>query len=144
MKRLISLVLFMLPGAVLAEQYLCVGELSAGFILDKSMKKWKQTHFYPNRKYIVAPSATDTYKYTVKAVYSDFSPVVGYCEKDFSVKGHLYCDDGADSFVMNNTNGRFIYASELDGYTHTYQTPTSDDGPNTGTPNMTIGKCSKF
>jgi hypothetical protein len=140
MKRIIWLVLFMLPGVSIADQWLCVAEDSNGFFYDESSKKWARSGFYINdHKYIVKPS-TGRYKYTITKLGNKFSTFA--CDAGFNDHGMLDCETSADSlygvykfFKMNHLTGRFTLYY-MAGY---LQGDNNDDSPS-----VTIGKCSKF
>ena len=138
MKQIIWLVLFMLPGVSLADQWLCVADQATGFLYNESSKKWERTGFtVDDSKYIVAPSKYKSDKYDVTPLGEKYASA--YCVNEFSAEGDLYCKGESASghiwsvFNMNHIKGRFVMSS-----THGYFSGGKD------TPSIKIGKCSKF
>jgi hypothetical protein len=138
MKQLIWLVLFMLPGVSLADQWLCVADQSTGFFYYESSKKWEQTRFtVDNEKYIVTPSKFKSHKYDVTQLGKKDS--AAYCVNEFSAKGDLYCKGESASghiytiFNMNHIKGRFVMSQTMGYFSDIKDSPS-----------ITIGKCSKF
>ena len=143
MKQIIWLVLFMLPGVSIADQWLCVADQSNGFNYRESSDKWEQTKFtVDDDKYIVSQSKFEIYKYDVTRLGKKNSSA--YCEKGFNTKGDLYCELKVKAdmemnglmyrvFNMNHIKGRFVM-SENFGYFSGFKV----------SPSITIGKCSKF
>jgi hypothetical protein len=140
MKRLICLVLFMLPGVGIANQWLCVADRSTGFEYNEYSEQWKQTKFDVEQfKYIVGPKNLENqYKYHITQLGNN--DALANCLEGFNAKGELYCkgaiNDGSDVitvFNMSKKHGRFVM-SQAFGYF----------ADNTDSPLVTIGQCSKF
>lgn len=140
MKQLIWLVLLMLPGVSIAEQWLCVADRSTGFEYSKYSNQWKQTKFTVDKyKYIVATSELkNLYKYHITQLGKN--DTLANCLDGFNSKGELYCKgtinnkgDVITVFNMNKTHGRFVMSEAFGYFTD-----------NTDSPLVTIGTCSKF
>jgi hypothetical protein len=140
MKRLIWLVLFMLPGVSIADQWLCVADRSTGFEYSKYSKQWKQTKFAVDKnKYIVAPTNLENqYKYDITQIGK--SDTLANCLEGFNANGELYCKGAIDNkgdvitvFNMSTKHERFVMSEAFGYFTD-----------NTESPQVTIGKCSKF
>jgi len=139
MKQIIWLVLFMLPGVSLADQWLCVADQSTGFLYNESSKKWERRGFnVDDRKYIVTQSKFKNTKYDVTLLGQKYASA--YCVNEFSAKGDLYCKWESNNgliwivFNMNHIKGRFVKSKNMG-----YFSDSKDDSPS-----IEIGKCSKF
>jgi len=142
MKRLIWLVLFIVPTVSLADQWLCVADQATGFLYNESSKKWKQTEFtVDDSKYIVAPNkGNKDYKYSVTKIGAKGPEA--QCELGFNDFGFLFCSMDSQ-FKMNKDNGRFIRIYDH-GYFNVLPDVNSITDENSSTPLIEIGKCSKF
>ncbi len=141
---LIALCLFQLSSICYAEQYLCIGEESAGFSYEKNIGKWKGQGFTNKPKYILKSTAANDYK--VFKFGEDTSSAS--CVGGFNEYGYLFCEGWFD-FKMNKVNKRFVIVSTLFSYISVGVVESNNgDGKIkdevADSSYMVIGKCSPF
>ncbi|MEK6803935.1 MAG: hypothetical protein AABZ34_14895 [Nitrospirota bacterium] len=142
LNRTLLLALFVLvPSIVNAEAYLCVADMSTGFVFDKQNKTWKKAYFTDSTKYMVARSSADAEgKWEVKEIGQ--SVAAASCENGFTSLGALNCE-GFLEFRMNKNSLRFLSAYLIGYWTDAIPGNSSDafrEGGNS--PFVEIGKCS--
>ena len=166
MRALIAVLAAALPVASqAADSYLCIGEQSTGFALDKEHHSWKAARFQAGEKYVIRRVTTDTAaevdgmrlrlnsKWAVWRFGAD-KHVVVECMKDFEENGLLFCEEGTLQFQFSSKNGRFIigtiYGYVLNGFSITTTVEKGEVKANTVanepdgsmTPYIEIGTCS--
>ena len=113
-----------------SESYLCVGDMSTGFLYNKATKIWETARF-KEKSYVFKKETGENSKlweWKVTGLGSDF--IESYCEKGFDDTGGLYCQGMSQTFRMDKNRLRFLKTMQ-GGY---------EDGR--GTPSIEIGKCS--
>ena len=111
------LLVLLLPISVSAESYLCIAELSAGFIYEENTKEWGAVTGKGGDKFVVSEPVEDDlfyrqakWKVTKHGEKSAFT----FCEEGFNDTGFLECEGyGVARFIMNKDTLRFkrIYNS---------------------------------
>ncbi|WP_139044814.1 hypothetical protein [Phaeobacter sp. S60] len=157
MKRLlVPLIISASPTAAFSEgaSYICLTELSTGFKIDASGKRWESVNFHASSRFLVRPLRLDEYGYNSTSgveAYGVFEFGTKYaaaqCRQGFSyyldgklqTSNWLYCD-GFNSFKLNSDTLRFI-ATYTVGFTNSHPGSEQKDGD---TPSISIGSCSKM
>jgi hypothetical protein len=129
----------MFCGSVVAEQYLCTGDLATGFLFDKKSGQWIASQFdVKGYKYIVAPFDEDGYKYRVTEVGQELALV--NCKHDFDQFGYLGCEKLWVDFRFNKNNGRYLKTNAI-GYFNVLPDINGTTDATSHTPMIEIGKC---
>jgi len=129
---------------VSAEQYLCVPEQATGFSYNTTVKKWQITKL-KTPQFVISPSKTPDTAYDIRDVTSDGTPPGGsFCPKDFNSSGMLFCNVAwGGEISVNKANGRFV-RSFTGAYWNVDIPYLGVTDENTGTPMISIGKCTPF
>jgi hypothetical protein len=126
-----------------AEQYLCVPDQATGFFYDETAKEWLVTKIKAPQ-FVISPSKRPDTAYDIRDIPSDDTPSGGSsCRKDFN-SGMLFCDVAWGGTVsVNKANGRFV-RSFTGAYWNVGIPYLGVTDENTGTPMISIGKCTAF
>lgn len=125
--RLVALILILIaPTWAAAEKYICLAEKASGFGYLNG--EWIGTKLTANEKYLVS--------FDERKVSIFGRDTGGHENCNFLHFGSIiYCQEGFGTFIMNKKNLRFMSSHPFIDYVR---------GNTEGTPNITIGTCSKF
>jgi hypothetical protein len=124
-----------------ADQYLCVPDKAVGFAYNKTTKQWESMHLKTSQ-FVIAPSKDGKAAYTVTDIGDKYLP--GYCDKDFTDVGMLFCDTFGGDLKFNRVSGRFLRVFYLAYYNVGIPGPATETDEDSGTPMIEIGKCASF
>ena len=140
--RPIFLLSILIPATAIAEQYLCIADLSTGFSYDSTNKKWRSVDFnVDDSKYMISESDITNMTYKITKIGQSY--VSAWCEDDFIDSGTIFCEFGNNQFRFNRESGRFIMSS-ASGYYYVTLGDNIFTDENSATPFIEIGKCSSF
>ena len=152
-RRLLLLVLlgsvpFIMSGlaqdAGINEQYICVADMSTGFVHDDARREWGSTDFnVDNHQYVVSVRREGIRRseFTVTLIGYDIPAYT--CEEGFAHNGTLVCADpmqSSNAFRFNKHTRRFL-SSDL---SHSYADSDESTDSGAASAGVAIGRCSPF
>ena len=138
------IVSFAFSQVAFSEQWLCVVDHATGFSYDKETKKWGETSFTTDQKYLISEATMEKEYHWLITQIGDKSPHY-LCEKDFDGGGNLECSAVFGEFKFNKKNGRFLNAGLIGYYGFPGSELSTEIIDEVGdTPALEIGKCSPF
>ena len=151
-RRLLLLVLlgsvpFLMSGlaqdADTSEQYICVADMSTGFVHDDTRREWGSTDFnVDNHQYVVSDRRHGIgSQFTVTLIGYDVPAYT--CEEGFGHEGTLVCRDprqSSNAFRFNKHTRRFL-SSDI---SHSYADSDQSTDSAAASAGIAIGRCSPF
>lgn len=138
MFRKLCCALALASGApALAEQYICVSEVSSGVLYDVKINKWRAASFKAGDRYVLSQDEAQSW---ILKKLGDEDPS-STCKDGFSDSGWLQgCEDQVHDFTFNKNSLRFqlIYKGGYVKQTRKFKDLESH------TPTIQIGKCAGF
>lgn len=144
LKTTLALGAMLLSTSIFAESYLCVTEMGAGLVFNKSTKSWRGAGLADDRKFILkqGDGVLKSFAWTITEM-GEKNPFM-FCDKDFEKSGTLSCN-GTYQFRMNKESGRFLLIYEIGYWTDDKNAKAGElfrEGDDT--PHMLGGKCSSI
>ena len=144
LRKTILLLLALVSVNAVAQEWLCIADMFAGFTFEKG--RWKAASGSHRQKYVLG-MATENEIRTAQLlkkkppvwVVRKFGENHGISCGDFNEQDMLLCHD-VQEFSFNRQTGRFLYTYPI-GYSGVSSNEIGTKKENADTPRMMIGKC---